>query len=194
MGIDAGFDMVPRLSPSEADRKSWAQFIHVVKAHYRDDTQVEIKPNYILFKVGEHPSLPLEGHKLLRFSSKVSGRSQAQEYIDTVARFARTHFGSRVQYWHEASDSFGKYEWAEVHESIRSYEKVSHISIFAQACLDRHLRFLLQVDQPENNIAIGSLSTRDHQVSNTDNPIFEVKDIVGKGRGLLACVDISMGT
>ncbi|KAH4153738.1 hypothetical protein HBI25_098300 [Parastagonospora nodorum] len=173
MGIDAGFDMVPCLSTSKVDKQSWAKFINFVKDNYKDDVHVEIKPNYILFKVGEHPSLPFEGHKLLRFSSEVSGSSQAQGYIDTVGRFARTHFGSRVQYWHEASDSYGKYGWAEVHESIKSYEKV---------------------DEPEDSAIIESLPKADIPVSDTDMPIFEVKDIPGKGRGLLARVEIPMGT
>ena len=128
MGVDAGFDMVPRLSNGVVERHNWDQFIGLIKDHYKDDTQVEIKPNYILFKAGEHPILPFEGHKFLRFSSKVSGSiaaaTRVESYIDTVTSMANAYFGSRVQYWHEGTDQRGKYDWNEVRESIRSYEQV----------------------------------------------------------------------
>jgi hypothetical protein len=86
-----------------------------------------IKPNYIEFNAGEHPTLPFEGHKFLRFSSKISGRGseEAKEYINTVARMAQLSFGSRVQHWSEMYDQYGHYGWKEVHESIKSYEQVS---------------------------------------------------------------------
>jgi hypothetical protein len=130
MGIDAGFDMVPRLTKCAVDVHYWEQFIKSVQSHYKDDLRVEEKQNYILFKAGEHPSLPFEGHKLLRFSSKVSGSIAAncgvEVYIDTVTRIAQVHFGPRVQYWHEGFDGYGHYDWDEVNESIRSYEQVRH--------------------------------------------------------------------
>jgi hypothetical protein len=128
MGVDAGFDMVPRLSRGLVDKHIWDEFINRIKDHYKDDAQVEMKPNYILFKAGEHPMLPFEGHKLLRFSSKVSGSTAAatgvENYIDTVTRIAKVHFGSRVRYWNEAFDRYGEYEWDEVNESFRSYDQV----------------------------------------------------------------------
>lgn len=130
MGIDAGFDMVPRLSKGIVDRHNWDRFINFIKNHYKDDNQVETKSNYILFKAGEHPILPFEGHKFLRFSSKVSGPTAAatnvESYIDTVTRIAKAHFGSRARYWNDGFDQCGEYEWAEVLESIRSYEQVRH--------------------------------------------------------------------
>jgi hypothetical protein len=100
MGIDAGFDMVPRLSKSLVGEDNWNQFLNCIKHHYKDDAQVEVKPNYILFKAGEHPKLPSEGHKLLRFSAKVSGSIAAatEAYIKTVTRIAKVYFGSRIQY------------------------------------------------------------------------------------------------
>lgn len=132
MGIDAGFDMVPRLSRGVVDRQNWNRFIDIVKEHYKNDTQVEFKPNYIVFKAGEHPRLPLECHKFLRFSSKIPGRiaatTKAESYIDTVTRIARVNFGSRVQYWNEGVDQRRHYDWHEVHESIKSYEQVRHTS------------------------------------------------------------------
>ncbi|KAH6644880.1 hypothetical protein C7974DRAFT_29811 [Boeremia exigua] len=170
MGADAGFDMVPRLSKDAADRRKWEQFIDSIKRRYEDDTQVEIKPNYILFKAGEHPTLPFEGHKFLRFSSKITGPNTAatgvERYIRTVRSIADSHFGSRIQYWDELFDVYGEYDWAAVDESIRSYE---------------------QPDEPEAHSGIDT-SVRD------PTSLFEVKDIPGKGRGLVACVDIASGT
>lgn len=129
MGVDAGFDMVPPLSKGAVDKCNWDQFIEFIKNHYKSDTQVEIKPNYILFKAGEHPKLPFEGHKLLRFSSKVSGSTaittRVESYLDTVTQIAKLHFGSRVRCWDECHDQRGHYGWHEIHESIRSYQQVS---------------------------------------------------------------------
>lgn len=128
MGIDAGFDMVPRLSRGTGDAQNWARFISVIKEYYKDDAQVETTPNYILFKAGEHPRLPFEGHKFLRFSSKVSGQiateSRAESYINTVTALAKASFGARIQYWHEASDQLGHYNWNEVNEPLKSYDEV----------------------------------------------------------------------
>lgn len=127
MGIDAGFDMVPRLSRGGADALKWDRFISAIKEHYKDDSQVEMEPHCILFKAGEHPRLPLEGHKFLRFSSKVSGQiateSRVENYIDTVTSIAKANFGSRIQYWNEAFDQLGHYDWKDVNESLRSYNE-----------------------------------------------------------------------
>jgi len=126
MGIDAGFDMVPRLSKGAVDKQNWQSFIKVIKERYQNDDLVEIKPNYLKFKAGEHPLLPFEGHKFLRFSSKISGSHAkgVEEYIDTVTRVAQVSFGSRVRCWNEAADEWGFYNWQEVHTSIESYEQV----------------------------------------------------------------------
>lgn len=132
MGIDAGFDMVPRLSRGTADMQNWARFLDIIQEYYKDDAQVEVTPNCILFKAGEHPSLPFEGHKFLRFSSKVSGRiayeSHAESYINTVTAVAKATFGSRIQYWDEGADQLGHYSWNEVNESLRSYDEVRRTS------------------------------------------------------------------
>lgn len=124
MGVDSGFDMVPRLSRGAIDRHNWDQFVAAIKDHYKDDAQVEVKPNYLEFKAGEHPILPFEGHKFLRFSSKIIGG--VTTYIDVVRRVAQVHFGSRIQPWHEGAEQYGHYNWHEVRESIRSYEQVSN--------------------------------------------------------------------
>lgn len=131
MGIDAGFDIVPRLSDGAGDQQKWQSFIRVIKERYENDNLVEVKPNYLRFKAGEHPSLPFEGHKFLRFSSKISG-SQAEgveEYINTITRVARANFGPRIRYWSEIGDGTGFYSWPEVHESIRSYAQVFYTSL-----------------------------------------------------------------
>ena len=106
MGIDAGFDMIPRLSKGAVDKQNSQSFIKVIKERYQNDDLVEIKPSYLRFKAGEHPLLPFEGHKFLRFSSKISGSHAkgVEEYIDTVTGVAQVSFGSRVRYWNEAAD------------------------------------------------------------------------------------------
>lgn len=126
MDINAGFDMVPRLSKGAVDRQNWQSFIEFIKEHYQSDDLVEVKPNYIVFKAGEHPLLPFEGHKFLRFSSKISGShaTGVGKYLDTVIQVAEVHFGSRVRAWNEAADERGVYNWQEVHDSFRSYEQV----------------------------------------------------------------------
>ncbi|KAH8727791.1 hypothetical protein GQ44DRAFT_737973 [Phaeosphaeriaceae sp. PMI808] len=175
MGADAGFDMVPRLSRGFVDRHNWDRFIGSIKELYKDDDMVEIKPNYIVFKAGEHPMLPFEGHKFLCFSAKITGSVTecVESYIDTVFEIARCHFGSRVRYWNELSDRYGEYGWNEIHESIRSYE---------------------QVDKPEKHSTIASLITGVDPIKELSIPLFEVKDIPGKGRGLVARFNISVGT
>lgn len=118
--------MVPRLTKGAADRQNWQKFIEIVKNRYQNDDLAEFKPNYIEFKAGEHPVLPLEGHKFLRFSSKISGShaEEVNDYIHTVTRIAKVHFGSRARYWNEAGDNWGFYSWQEVLDSVESYEQV----------------------------------------------------------------------
>ena len=133
MGIDAGFDMVPRLSTGTLDRQNWQAFINVIKERYQNDDRVEIKSTYIVFKAGEHPRLPFKGHKFLRFSSKISGSHAkgVEEYIETVTRIAKQYFGSRVQYWNEIADERGFYGWDEVHASFESYKQVRYFNKYA---------------------------------------------------------------
>ena len=128
MGVDAGFDMVPCLSKGAVDRQNWQSFIKIIKESFHNDDLVEIKPNYLEFKAGEHPLLPFEGHKFLRFSSNISANNAkgVTEYIDTVTRVARVCFGSRIRYWNEAADEWGFYNWEEVYTSIKSYEQVCY--------------------------------------------------------------------
>ncbi|PTB34877.1 hypothetical protein M441DRAFT_74731 [Trichoderma asperellum CBS 433.97] len=108
MDIGAGFDMDPPLSKEVVDRQ---------------------------IRGREHPKLPFEGHKFVRFSPKVSGaiasRSGVKCYINTVTRVARAHFGSRVQCWNEGADQYGVHDWKKVHESIRSYEQLGIVARFS---------------------------------------------------------------
>ena len=126
MGIDAGFDIIPRLSKGPVDKQIWRSFIKVIKERYQTDNLVEIRPNYLKFKAGEHPLLPFENHKFLRFSSKISGSHAkgVKKYIDTVIRVTQVSFDSRVRYWNEAADELGFYNWQEVHTSVESYKQV----------------------------------------------------------------------
>ena len=55
--------MVPRLSEGAVDKQNWQSFIEVIKEIYQNDDLIEIKTNFLEFKAGEHPKLPLEGHK-----------------------------------------------------------------------------------------------------------------------------------
>jgi len=126
MGIYAGFDMVPRLTRSAVDQQNWQSFIDSVKERYKNDGQFEVKANHVVFKAGEQPQLPFEGHKFLRFSAKISGSHQenVEEYLDEVGRMAQKAFGSRICLWSELCDSDAFYAWAEVIESLESYEQV----------------------------------------------------------------------
>lgn len=128
MYFDAGFDMVPQLSRTEADHKAWDLFINEVKDKYKTDERMEIKSNYLSFKAGEVTILPFEGFKFMRFSSKFTGRSRTTkgvfDIVLTVTAIARSIFGPRVHRWCEPVDDFGHYDWNEVNDSIKSYEQV----------------------------------------------------------------------
>ncbi|KAF4625252.1 hypothetical protein G7Y89_g12916 [Cudoniella acicularis] len=174
MGIDAGFDMVPRLSNGAVDRHNWQSFIKLIREHYQNDDLVEVKPNYLEFKAGEHPLLPFEGHKFLRFSSKTSGSHAkgVEEYIYTVTRVAQASFGSRVRYWNEACDEYGFYSWPEVHESFESYE---------------------QRDEPVIPTTIAQFVFGCDPLAELNLDLFEIKSLPDKGRALVARFNIAKG-
>lgn len=129
MGFDCGFDIHPRLSPSNpADKQAYQAFLDDIIATYqstydsegcREDGKVLQLPgdpagifaedNYcISFMVGECPSMPARAERcdyFLRFSSKVSGRLWcAEPYIRAVYRMAKRRFGGRVHWWDELND------------------------------------------------------------------------------------------
>ncbi|RFN50422.1 set domain-containing protein 5 [Fusarium flagelliforme] len=176
MGIDAGFDMVPPLSRTEADHKAWNLFIDMVKQEFSTDERLEVKPNYLSFNVGEVPKLPFEGFKFKRFSSKVSGgiatTTGVWNIIRIVARIAKSIFGSRLVTWHKAASNFGHYHWGEVNDSIKSYE---------------------QVDGWSESDAIGNPLTNPTSFKDSQPPLFEVQSVPGKGKGLIAGRKNTMG-
>ncbi|KAI0889042.1 SET domain-containing protein [Annulohypoxylon maeteangense] len=171
MGIDAGFDMVPRLSNDTGDIEKWARFIDQIRDTYRGDAQVLIKPCCITFEAGEHPRLPFEGHKFLRFSSKVSGRTAeatgVRKYIREVTVIAKAHFGSRIRNWDEGIDRFGVYRWDVVHESMASYEKPA----------DPKVSPAIVIPPKEPGV-----------------PLYLVTEVTGRGKGLVALFHIPAGT
>lgn len=185
MGVDAGFDMVPRLSNGIVDRHNWDRFINIIKEHYKDDDQVEIEQNYILFKVGDHPMLPFEGHKFLRFSSKITGNIGS--YIDSVTSIARVHFGSSVRVWDEGADQSGHYDWHEVHESLRSYEQVCHTVLYS-------LPSFLEISKSSRQTDEAEIHDSTDPGKELGLPLFEIKDIPGKGKGLIALSNIPQAT
>ncbi|KAK5626107.1 hypothetical protein RRF57_001822 [Xylaria bambusicola] len=192
MGTDVGFDMVPRLSQGIEDRMKWGRFLEVVKQYYVGDGQVEVGPRAIRFKAGEWPSLPIEGQKFLRFSSKITGRTVAEtgveKYIQEVMAMAKTLFGDQIRPWNELYDEFGFYRWIFVNASIKSYELVR--TPLEPPCRMDCLMFLKAVSIPEL-IPISSVTT---QGTDRDTNLYEVMPIPGRGRGLVATVDIPKGT
>ncbi|PVI03084.1 hypothetical protein DM02DRAFT_499064, partial [Periconia macrospinosa] len=177
MGCDAGFDMVPPLSKGVEDREKWAQFIEEVKNIFASDEKVEFKRNYINFNAGEHPKLPFQGHKFLRFSSKITGSNASatgvEHYIEMVTEMTKKYFRPRVYYWNELYDRHGKYSWTEVNASLDSYEAPPEAEEPTEL-----MTSLTGNDTPKNLEAL----------------IFEIKEVPGKGKGLIACVDIPAGT
>ncbi|KAF9763893.1 hypothetical protein IL306_002965, partial [Fusarium sp. DS 682] len=120
MGIDAGFDMVPRLSSGVDDQQDWDRFIEDVKILYKGDPVFKIHTNYVAFEAGEYPRLPLQGHKLLRFSSKLC--RGVDPYLMDVTDLARHHFGSRVRKWMDGVED-SHYSWNEVNDSFKLYDQ-----------------------------------------------------------------------
>jgi hypothetical protein len=134
MGFDCGFDIVPRLQDTPNDNAKWKAVMDEVTITFLHDPVVVTKAKYLEFQVGEYPLLPFQGHKLLRFSSKISSeRTQnAEQYIKAVCRIAKRHLGEQVQFWHEAADNYGHYDWGAVNESFKdmlSDEKVDFVPV-----------------------------------------------------------------
>ncbi|KAJ2990352.1 hypothetical protein NUW58_g2994 [Xylaria curta] len=181
MGVDEGFDMVPRLSRGSEDMREWGRFIDIVRKYYQDDAQVKVYDGYIEFDAGEHPMLPFDGHKFLRFSSKITGRSDKPhhvcDYIKSVRAIARSIFGSRVRPWTEAADQFGFYDWRDVHDSIKSFTNDSTTITVSRFATDGN----------DGSVA-------DYPLRLLNDQLYEILDIPNKGRGLVARCNIRSGT
>ncbi|KAI0183968.1 hypothetical protein EV127DRAFT_457200 [Xylaria flabelliformis] len=189
MGADSGFDMVPRLSQGIEDCRKWERFLEVVKQYYADDEQVEIGPRVIQFKAGEWPSLPMEGHKFLRFSSKITGaiavKTGVENYIREVRGFAKAVFGGRIRPWNELSDVWGFYRWDFVRATMKLYNLVGTPLESPAVWLVLLSRKDIATPEP---IPLTSVNNQ----GNTD--LYEVMEIPGRGKGLVAKVDIPKGT
>jgi hypothetical protein len=132
-GYDCGFDMVLPPSRGGTDLDLWEEFLEAVTSEYKHDDVIRYQSNdTIEFLVGEHPSLPQEGWKFLRFSSKAT--NGAEPYIRAVSRMARERFGDRVRFWHELAESDGHYTWAEVSASLATYDEVCGESRVGDVC------------------------------------------------------------
>ena len=121
MGIDVGFDLYPPITRDNvSDRDVWAAFWYEVKDKYASDPDVGWTKGKLVFVVGEHLALPLDGTKFRRFSSKVTKSAAVEAYIKEVFTIAERHFGKRVFYWSEYGDMPNvKYSWADVHYAER---------------------------------------------------------------------------
>ncbi|KAL7580955.1 hypothetical protein ACA910_005771 [Epithemia clementina (nom. ined.)] len=142
MGIDVGFDFYPPLDDKEDDHDSWSSFFSLVSTSFEDDPDVDISDDGdLVFKVAEHPSLPRQGHRFRRFSSKVTGRqgAAAEFYIQQVASMAKRRFGNRIYCWSEYGDWPNmKYSWTDVNlvnQSLPREEDAVCFSTVATAVL-----------------------------------------------------------
>ncbi|KIK60814.1 hypothetical protein GYMLUDRAFT_85231 [Collybiopsis luxurians FD-317 M1] len=125
MGIDMGFDLFPPLQDTDSDNKDWADFLSHVIAHYEKEKDGNMTINAdgdVVFTQSEHPTLLRKGYRFRRFSSKISGRlaGDVEKYLEEVRGFAEDHFGCRVKWWSELSDTWfddQRYTWTEVYEA-----------------------------------------------------------------------------
>jgi hypothetical protein len=62
MGIDIGFDLYPPINQDdESSRVIREAFLMEVKCKYEDNPDFVWKGGTLVFEVGEHPSLPVDG-------------------------------------------------------------------------------------------------------------------------------------
>jgi hypothetical protein len=126
MGVDCGFDIYPPLERTKAKQEQFELFLGGPRDGDGQGGSVvrvnaESEACYIDFEVGEHPHLPRRCEHFLRFSSKISGRSLAEPYIEGVYKIAKQWLGGRVYFWHEMNEfgprirHHGCYNWNEIH-------------------------------------------------------------------------------
>jgi hypothetical protein len=211
MGIDCGFDIYPPLERTPANQVRYELFLHEVLAAYGlqlDDganttatdsdniicVETESKKSYIEFMVGEHPYLPRRCEHLLRFSSKVSGRSVAEPHIRRVCKIARQHFGDRVYFWHDMDElgssirHSGCYNWCEVYAARRRMEKDSSERLEQEQEEQDIEKFQ---DEP-GHASDGKEARLRSQVRG--QKLYTIKPVPGRGQGVLATSNIPKGT
>lgn len=126
MGMDVGFDMIPRLAKDRAsDMERWACVIGDIEKEFKDDPNVNLYASRFPYGVcievllGERPIIPYQGWKFMRFSSKVTGSCGAVEpYIQRMRKLVAAQFGKRVKWWNEfgLTEYDGIYDWGEIQD------------------------------------------------------------------------------
>ncbi|KAG6206016.1 hypothetical protein E4U35_002078 [Claviceps purpurea] len=164
LGLVMGFELVPPLTTREEDKFRWQEFLADFKQMHLRDPRVEWKDNYILFKFGERPMLPYEGHKFLRFSSE-GPEAIADKYVQNLHWFAKRHFGDRARFWDEMAGQSAHYPMDKVRKSWKSYKT------------------------PDEVEAPVSTSSALHE-----EPLYEIKELPGNRKGLVALSHIPKGT
>ncbi len=181
MEFECGFELLPYLARNDTDQARWQCFIDEIKQVCQYDGEVEIKEDYIEFKLGDHPKLPMEGWKFCSFSSRMSGRSSTriEGCISNIADRAQKHFGDQIRIWNEAKGKASFYHAMDKSVSIIRFMKVDDA-----------------VEQHEASKAIES----SHDVTVTEFtddsnlPLYEIRPLPDKGRGLIARFHIPIGT
>ncbi|KAF1995228.1 hypothetical protein P154DRAFT_526508 [Amniculicola lignicola CBS 123094] len=110
MGVDRGFDVYPSLSPQ--CQGLYEAFLEEVIQKYKDTLHPntgepliqiigtpETKNAYVLFNVGEGPTLPYRSEYFLRFESKLVSRDNVMPYLKEVYLIARRYFPGNVHFW-----------------------------------------------------------------------------------------------
>ncbi|KAG6115185.1 hypothetical protein E4U14_001036 [Claviceps sp. LM454 group G7] len=164
LGLVMGFELVPPLTTREEDKFRWQEFLSDFKQMHLRDPRVEWKDNYILFKFGERPMLPYEGHKFLRFSSE-GHEAIADKYVQNLHWFAKRHFGDRARFWDEMAGQSAHYPMAKVRKSWKSY---------------------LKPDEVEAPVSPSSALN--------EEPLYEIQELPGNRKGLVALTHIPQGT
>ena len=205
MGIDCGFDIYPPLERTKANQEQYELFLREVLDTYgtrdgdgaeqcNDDSIVRVnaesEESYIEFEVGEHPHLPRQCDHFLRFSSKVSGRSLAEPYIQGVYKIAKQQLGGRVYFWHEMNElgphitHSGCYNWREIHAARK---KIGEYKQEAEEREQEELNMQAEVHQGDDRTG------RMADTPTSRDRLYTIKSITGKGLGFVATSKIPKG-
>lgn len=150
----------------------------------------ESEESYIEFVVGEHPHLPRQCEHFLPFSSKTSGRSLAEPYIQGVYEVAKQTLGDCVYFWHEINElgprirQYGCYGWNEIHAARRK------IGEHKQQSEEWKQETKLQNKKQQG----GNGRDRTVNVSASRERLYKIASITGKGLGFNATSEIPKGT